>query len=440
MAGGIFNEQNKVRPGVYQNIKTNKLRSVNDRVEGIVAIALSLDFGQEETIIKINNQTDIYNKLGHTINDNQMLLLREIMKNTEKILVYRLNKGEKAKGTISDNITVEAKYSGTRGNDISLIIASNVEESTKYDILTYLDGNLVDSQTVSNYEEFKENNYIKITGTGKISDVVTLKLTGGTSGEVTDEDTAYSEFLEALELEDYNYIAYTGTSDDVKALIVAFVKRMNDEEGIRAKAVMGEYKADYEKVITIKNGVILEDGTELTNAECAAYFAGLSANSDINQSNTYAQYEGAIDTKPRLNNADTIAALQAGNIVFTRRNDDTVIIEQDINSLITYTVDKNSDFAKNRFIRATDDLLSDIKTTFENTFVGKINNDDDGRNILRASIIEKVKEKVDRGAFQNFTEDDVVVQAGNNTDSVIVTVGVQPIDSIEKIYMNVEVQ
>ena len=57
---------------------------------------------------------------------------------------------------------------------------------------------------------------------------------------------------------------------------------MNDQEGIRVKAVMGDYAADYEKITTIKNGVVLEDGTELTNAQCAAYFAALSSVSDIN--------------------------------------------------------------------------------------------------------------------------------------------------------------
>lgn len=440
MAGGIFTNQDKVRPGIYQNIKTTKLRNTNNAIESIVAIALPLNFGPENKIIEINNETDIQEKLGYNISDADLMLIREIMKATNKILIYRLNSGEKAKATIIDTATVEAKFSGTKGNEISLIIANNVEGEEKYDVMTYFEGIKVDTQTIANYEEFKENRYIKIIGTGSIENVNTLKLSNGTSEELADEVTQYTKFLEALELENYNYLAYTGTNDQVKALIVSYVKRMNDEEGIRVKAVMGEYAADYEKIISIKNGVILEDGTQLSKEQCAAYFAGLSSSSDINQSNTYAQYPNAIDVNPRLNNSDTIKALKAGNIVFTRKNDDTVIIEQDINSLVTYTVEKNSDFAKNRFIRAIDDLLSDIKSTFENTFIGKINNDADGRNILRASIIEKVKEKVERGAFQNFVEDDVVVSEGNYPDSVVVTVGIQGVDSIEKIYMNVEVQ
>ena len=412
--------------------------SEND-ISGIVAIALELDFGKEEAITRIENETDIYEKLGYNLDDEKVLLLKEIIKETSKILVYRLNGGEKASVTIDDDKKITAKYAGTKGNEITVIIANNVDDTTKYDVITYLEGTKVDSQTIAKYEEFEENNYITITGTGDITKADTLKLEGGTTEKVT-EASAYPKFLEALELEDYNYIAYCGTDDATKALIVTFVKRMNDKEGIRVKAVMGEYAADYEKITTIKNGVILENGTVLTNAQCAAYFAALSSVSDINQSNTYTQYKGAIDANPRLNNTYTEKALKKGQIVFTRRNDETVVIEQDINSLVTFTVEKNSDFSKNRVVRALDGLASDIKHIFEQNYIGKISNNVDGRNILRAAIINNIKEKQSKGAFQNFTEDDVTVQEGNNIDSVLINVAVQPVDSIEKIYMNVEVQ
>ena len=439
MAGGTFNKQNKIRPGVYQNIKTNKMRMTENDINGVVAIALELDFGKEQAITRIEDETEIYEKLGYNLNDEKVLLLKEILKETSKILVYRLNGGEKAKATVEEDKTIMAKYAGTKGNEITVIIANNVEDTTKYDVITYLEGTKIDSQTISNYEEFEENDYITITGTGAISKATTVKLEGGTTEKATEENV-YPKFLEALELENYNYIAYCGTDDATKALIVTFVKRMNDQEGIRVKAVMGDYAADYEKITTIKNGVVLEDGTELTNAQCAAYFAALSSVSDINQSNTYTQYKGAVDANPRLNNTDTEKALKNGNIVFTRRKEENVVIEQDINSLVTFTEEKNSDFSKNRVVRALDGLASDIKHIFEDNYIGKINNNADGRNILRASIINNVKEKQNRGAFQNFAEEDVTVKEGNNIDSVLINIDIQPIDSVEKIYMNVEVQ
>lgn len=442
MAGGIFNKQDKVRPGVYQNIYTNNIRNVDNETDKTVAIALDLDFGAEQAITKIEKEADIYNKLGYTLDDKKVLLLKEIMKATKNIIVYRLNTGEKATATLGEDKTITATHGGTKGNDISVVIANNVEDKAKYNIYTYLQGNIVDEQVISKYEEFQANNFITIEGSGTVSEAANVKLSGGTSVNTTQdtEEVAYTKFLEVLELENYNYLAYTGTNDSVKALIVSFIKRMNDEEGIRAKAVMGEYAADYEKIITIKNGVILEDGTVLTNAQCAAYIAALSASSDINISNTYMQYPGASDVNLRLNNSDTVKALKEGNIVFTRRNEDNVVIEQDINSLITYTAKKNDSFSRNRFVRAIDRLASDIKKIFEEKFIGKLSNNEDGRSILRAEIIKNIKEKEEIGAFQNFSEDDVSVIAGGQADSVLIEVYVQPIDSIEKVYMNVEVQ
>lgn len=439
MAGGTFEKQNKIRPGVYQNIKTNKMITSDTGINGVVAIALDLDFGKEQAITKIENETDIYNKLGYTLDDKKILLLKEIMKVTNKILVFRMNSGEKASATIDTDKTITAKYAGTKGNEISIVITNNIQDETKYDFITYLKGTKVDSQTISNYEEFKENDYITVTGEGAITKAATANLEGGTSVAST-EATMYPKFLEALELENFNYIAYTGTDNSIKALIVAFIKRMNDEEGIRVKAVMGEYEADNERISTIKNGVILEDGTVLTSVQCVAYFAALSACSDINESNTYKQYPGAVDVFPRLTNTETEQELKKGNIVFTRKKDGAVVIEQDINSLITYTVEKNANFAKNRVVRAVDGLASDIKTIFENNYIGKLSSNIDGRNLLRAAIIENIKEKESRGAFQNFTEEDVAIREGSNIDSVLIDVAIQPVDAVEKIYMNVEVQ
>lgn len=438
MSGGIWNGQNKIRPGVYQNIYSTAIKNNNSESNGLVAIALDLKFGKEKAITKIESETDIFNKLGYTVDEADMLLIREMLKATNTILIYRLNGGQKAQATVEENKTISAVYGGSKGNDISVVIANNVEDETKYDVITYMKNTVVDTQTITNYEEFVTNGFIQITGTGKISEASTTNLENGTDN--TSEKEAYSEFLQALELENCSYIAYCGTDETTKALIKTFLKRMNDEEGVRLKAVMGEYKADYEKIITIKNGVVLEDGTTLTKEQCAAFVAALSASSDITKSNTFETYPNAVDCNTRLNNSDTEKALQAGNIVFTRRNDNSVVIEQDINSLTTYTKEKNRDFSKNRVVRTLDMLAQEIKEHIEQNYIGKINNNEDGRNILRADIINIVKEKEERGAVQNFSEEDVTVEAGDGIESVLVNAAIQPVDSIEKIYMNIEVK
>ena len=228
MSGGIWNGQNKIRPGVYQNIYSTAIKNNNSDSNGLVAIALDLKFGKEKAITKIESETDIFNKLGYTLDEADMLLIREMLKATNTILIYRLNNGQKAQGTVEENKTISAVYGGSKGNDISVVITNNVEDETKYDVITYMKNTIVDTQTITNYEEFVANGFVQITGTGKISETSTTKLESGTDN--TSQKEAYSEFLQALELENCSYIAYCGTDETTKALIKTFLKRMNDEE------------------------------------------------------------------------------------------------------------------------------------------------------------------------------------------------------------------
>ena len=68
-----------------------------------------------------------------------------------------------------------------------------------------------------------------------------------------------------------------------------------------------------------------------------------------------------------------------------------------------------------------------------------MNNDENGRNLLKSWIIGYLNEMQANGGIQNFATEDVQVHPGNNIDSVIIDVAIQPVDSIEKIYMTVTV-
>ena len=77
--------------------------------------------------------------------------------------------------------------------------------------------------------------------------------------------------------------------------------------------------------------------------------------------------------------------------------------------------------------------------TFSNYFLGKVDNNEDGRALLRAWIIGYLNTMQGNNGIQNFTAEDVEVLPGNNIDSVLVNVAIQPVDSIEKVYMLVTV-
>ena len=89
------------------------------------------------------------------------------------------------------------------------------------------------------------------------------------------------------------------------------------------------------------------------------------------------------------------------------------------------------------FIIIVDNIANDITKIFEANYVGKVNNNDEGRSLLKASLVDYFVTLQTMGAIQNFVTDDVTVTKGNDSDAVVIEAAVQPVDSVEKIYITV---
>lgn len=110
-----------------------------------------------------------------------------------------------------------------------------------------------------------------------------------------------------------------------------------------------------------------------------------------------------------------------------------------INTLTSFTVDKGQEYAKNRVMRVIDQFCNDTYKQFSLYYIGKINNDESGRNLLKGWIVGYLNEMQANGGIRNFSPEDVEVAQGNAVDSVLVQVALHPVDSIEKIYISVVV-
>lgn len=437
MAGGTFLVQNKVRPGGYINTQTaaKPLGNLSDR--GTVVLALPMDWGVSGEIITLSSETDFQKTLGYDLLEEPLLLIKEGLKKATKMLFYRLNDGTKAT-KVADNLTVTAKYSGTRGNALTVTVAADPDVEDGFIVQTYLDAALVDEQTAATVESLTDNAFVTFTGSGALTANAGIVLTGGTSGEVKVAD--YSAFFTAAGQESFNCAALTTTDPVVKGAALSFIRDLREKEGKKAQIVLAEYpQADYEGVISVKNGVVLESGQTLPAALATVYVAGATAGANVNQSNTYATYEGAAAVDVRYLNSEIIEALQKGEFVFVERGE-KVIVEQDINSFTGYAPTKGKAFSKNRVIRVIDALENDIKQIFEDYYIGKADNNADGRNMLRAEIVHYLETLQGINAIQNFSaDDDLEVLPGEAIDAVVVNLYVQPVDSMEKLYMTVTV-
>jgi len=248
--------------------------------------------------------------------------------------------------------------------------------------------------------------------------------------------------LEALRTETFNVLCYPyhdeqGTYDTIKDDIRTWVEAMRDNEGVKIQAVLANYPAGSEAIINVTQGVKLADGTVLTHAQTTAWVAGITAGARINQSNTGRKYVGAVDVVPRLTKSEMETAVQNGKFIFKVDSAQNVTVVYDINSLITVPSEKDKQFTKNRLIRTIDGINNDIKTIFESNYVGKIDNNPDGRSMLRATLIEYFNELQRLNAIQNFQPEDVTVSPGTDSDAVVIDCYIQPVDSVEKIYITI---
>ena len=142
-------------------------------------MAIEMDWGKDGEIIEVTSESfakDSMKIFGYDYSNEKLKGLRDLFKNIKKAYFYRLNTGNKATVDIAT-----AKCSGTRGNDIRIVVAKNIDDETKYDVITYLGTKEVDKQTVEQFSELVENDYVTFT-MESLQVTAGKNLTGGTNG------------------------------------------------------------------------------------------------------------------------------------------------------------------------------------------------------------------------------------------------------------------
>lgn len=445
MAGGTWLSQNKILPGVYINTKSKGNLAISVGPKGIVAICKPLSFGPTGVVSEYIPGDDPTAIIGNNLLSDEALFLREMCKGSDttpapsKILIYRPEgtSGVAATATVGA-LTATAKYIGARGNDITLVIVADPDNAGYYNIITTVDGDVVDDQYVNDLDDLIANAWVTFTGTGTtITATAGTALTGGVDPTVSATD--YAAFMTAIEPYTFDIVCYDGGNATIAAAHAAFAKRLSETTGRKCQAVVSnDSGANSEWAINVVNGVNLADGTAITAAQATWWLAGAEAGAPYNKSLTYAQYPGAVSANPKKTTAEIEAAVTGGNIVFIDEFE-TVKVCTDINTLTTFTADKGQEYSKNRVMRVLMQVCNDIYKQFSLYFIGKVDNNDTGRSLMKGWIVGYLNEMQANNGIQNFTSDDVTVEQGNAIDSVLVTIAIQPVDSIEKIYITVTV-
>lgn len=442
--GGVFTAQNKILPGAYINFvsKARALGSIGER--GIAALPFIGSWGKENEVISVTAedfQKNCLSILGYSCTDDKMLPLREVFKGAREVKLFRLGKGEKAKAVVGsgdDTLTAAAVCGGVRGNDIKIVVEADIDNDSSFIVRTLIGSEFaeVDSQTVSSADELVANDFVVFSGT-KIAVTAGTNLTGGTDAEVTGND--YSIFLDKIEAENFTTILYAGADEVTKGLFTGFVKRLRDDEGYKVTCVLHDYaKADFEGVISVKNEVKAVDG--IIDVTGLVYWtAGKTAGAEVNKSLTNVKYDGELSIAASYKKSELKEFIQKGEFVFYGDRGEYKVLK-DINSFTSVTADKNGDFSNNQVIRVLDAVANDTARIFDQYYLGKVQNNDLGRNIFKSELINYHNQLEAIQAIENFDSEDITVEKGTQKGDVAVNEYIEPVGAMDKLYMTCVVE
>lgn len=428
LGGGTFINQNKKLPGTYINFASaqNASSSIGDR--GFAAMALELDWGKDDEIIEVTSESftkDSLKIFGYEYAHEKLKGLRDLFKNIKKGYFYRVNSGNKA-----SNDLATAKCSGIRGNDLRIVISKNIDDTTKYDVSTYLGTKEVDKQTVKLVSELVDNDYV----TFKMQELAVTAgkaLTGGSNGDVNGE--AHQRFLDKLESYQVNAVGCTAKDEATSNLYVEYAKRLRDTLGIKFQVVVFNNAANYEGVVNVKN-TTLEDESAIVY-----WVTGIIAGCEINKSNTNKTYDGEYTVNVDYTQSQLESSIDNGEFMLHKVGNEVRVLV-DINSLVDTTSEKGEEFKSNQTIRVLDQIASDVASVFNSKYLGKIANNEAGRTSLWSDIIALFKDYQTLQAIENFEDADISVEIGNDKKSVTINTNVQVINAMEKLYMTVVVE
>lgn len=429
LGGGTFKTQNKKLPGSYINFVSVASNNSALSERGYAALGLELNYGPEGKIITVTADKfyDIAEKtFGYSASSEELTNIRETLKNANVLYLYRLNGG----GTKASNKYAEAKYGGTRGNDIKIVISANVDTPSKKDVSTYLGTKLVDTQTVTDNTELVANDYVTFKDEA-LADTAGEALVGGTNKTVTGEE--HQEFLDKIEAYSVNAIGVMSEEEVTKKLYVNFTKRMRDDIGKKTQLVVFGEAADYEGVVNLVTEA--EEG----KTKLIPWVTGIIAGCPVEESNTNKLYDGEFTPKADKTQAEMVESIEKGEFVLHAVGDEVHVLV-DINSLTTVTEEKGEVFKENKTIRITDQIAADFANVFNTKYLGKIPNDDSGRVSLWTDGYKILKELADKRAIEDVTDEDISVVEGTSVKAVSINANITVIGTMEQLYMVVKVQ
>ena len=439
LGGGTWQTQNKVLPGYYVNFSSVPRASATLSDRGYAAAPFELNWGPEEQVFPVTSgdmQKNSKTIFGYGYTDPALLPLREIFTHATTVYCYRLGKGA-VKAT---NDLATAKYGGTRGNDIAITVAANVDEGSLWDVSTLVDGAVVDMQTVSKAADLVGNDWVDFKASGTLEATAGKPLEGGENVSSINGES-HQAFLDKIEPYSYNVLCCPTADPTTIKLYQQFTSRLRDEVGSKFQLVAWQpTTADYEGIIGVWNKVTHSSIADVPEHLLVYWLAGAEAGCAVNKSLTNFKYDGELTIDTNYTQAELEAALKAGKLLIHNVNGDPRILD-DINTLLTLSDTKGEIFQSNQTMRVCDQIANDTAVLFATKYLGTVPNDASGRSSLWGDITKLIQDLNTIRAVQDFDPEIVNCEQGDAKNAVLCTVdGLNIVNAMAKLYMSVIIQ
>lgn len=194
--------------------------------------------------------------------------------------------------------------------------------------------------------------------------------------------TDYTDALDRLNNKRFNYLAIPGIDALDTTTVATWIKSKRDNDGKTFKAVLPNEDADHEGIINFTASDIVVGEDTFTASDYTARVAGVLAGLPFSRSATYYVFP-EIDSVTAV--ADPDAAVEAGEFILID-DGEKVKVGRAVNSLTTTTGEKTEDFKSIRVVEVMDLIKDDIRTTFDNNYVGKLGNTYDNQVLFITAV------------------------------------------------------
>lgn len=456
---GIFyklNEQKK-RPGVYQQYMNRTTALSAAGLDGIAAVVLKANWGTFEHVLTFSNEQEASEYFGEAQMPAELTQL--FLGSAAKALVVRVGKGG-SKGTItlkdaSENeaVDITLKYAGTRCFHISLQNVSGDDQKKELVLLEgtavkekftlHMNGtadDLVEALKQSKYlDAVKKDGYVKQEVLAPVA-MVEIK---GSNPDITKED--YRDAFALLEPHRYNVITTDSNDYEVHKLLASFMKRAY-QDGRMAFAVVGEplsvpfdtrlaHASQYNSYLMVYSGsgIIDQEGNTIDGSLMACHIAGLIAGTPSSQSITRKVIAGAVELKERLTNAQYEACINHGMIVLSSSASGSIWVDSGITTLTSLQEEDDEGWKKIKRVKIRFEIMDRANDTVE-PLIGSISNNADGIATIIQAVQGVLNSMVAEGKLMSGASvyaDETKTPAG---DSAWFVISADDIDAIEKAY------